>query len=392
MHLVTDGLVEVNTAAGFPTLTLNDGGVATYAGSADSEALEFDYTVASGQNTTDLAVTAVHLNGSTIDNFLTGSGPANLTGAVTEVHGDLQIDTTAPTAVMTLGTPALQPDGDTTLQYAVTFSEPVTGVDASGFSLTMTGASSATIASVTQGSDSAHYTVTVDVGASVGGGTVALDITGAKIKDLAGNGFGGGAFSSAGSPLGLGADPLSGTIADLNGDGIPDIVAANAASNSVSVLLGTGGGSFVAAAGSPFETGPAPNSVAVADVNGDGIPDIVVANASLVPQVGNNSVSVMLGTGNGTFVAATGSPFAVGSGPYSVAVADVNSDGKPDIVTADFRDDNVRACCSAPAAVPSAPPSAPRSPSARDRFPWRSRTSTATAGPISSLPTEEAMT
>ena len=97
----------------------------------------------------------------------------------------------------------------------------------------------------------------------------------------------------------------------------------------MSVLLNSGSGSFSAAAGSPFAVGSTPNAVTVADVNGDGIPDILTANSS-------NSVGVMLGTGGGSFTAAAGSPFPVGEGPNAVAVADVNGDGKPDIVTANL--------------------------------------------------------
>ena len=85
--------VTVNTSGGTPTLTLNDGGTATYTGGSGT-ALTFSYTVAAGQNTSDLAVTAVNLNGATITD---GAGnAANLSGALTPA-GTLQIDTTAPT-------------------------------------------------------------------------------------------------------------------------------------------------------------------------------------------------------------------------------------------------------------------------------------------------------
>ena len=89
---------------GTPTLTLNDGGTATYSGGSGTSALTFSYTVAAGQNTADLAVTAVNANGATIAD---GAGnAANLTGAVTNPAGTLQIDTTTPTvsSVATSGT------------------------------------------------------------------------------------------------------------------------------------------------------------------------------------------------------------------------------------------------------------------------------------------------
>ena len=56
----------VTVAGGTPTLTLNDGGTATYTGGSGTSALTFSYTVAAGQNTADLAVTAVNLNGATV--------------------------------------------------------------------------------------------------------------------------------------------------------------------------------------------------------------------------------------------------------------------------------------------------------------------------------------
>jgi hypothetical protein len=119
--------------------------------------------------------------------------------------------------------------------------------------------------------------------------------------------------------------------ADVNGDGIPDLITANAGSNSVSVLLGDGNGSFQAAHN--CATGVAPQDVAVADVNGDGIPDLVVANRL------SNSVSVLLGNGNGTFQKAKN--FAIGPTPVCVVVADVNNDGHPDLITANVLGDTL---------------------------------------------------
>jgi large repetitive protein len=85
----------VTVAGGTPTLTLNDGGTATYQSGSGSSALVFTYAVAAGQNTADLTVTGSALNGATI---LDGAGnAANLAGAVTNPAGALIIDTTAPT-------------------------------------------------------------------------------------------------------------------------------------------------------------------------------------------------------------------------------------------------------------------------------------------------------
>src|SRR5438874_2283208 len=93
-----------------------------------------------------------------------------------------------------------------------------------------------------------------------------------------------------GSTFAVGLLPTSVAVADVNGDGKPDLVVANGGGDSVSVLLGNGNGAFQNAQN--FAVGLYPNSVAVADVNGDGKPDLVVANR------GSNSVSVLLGNGN----------------------------------------------------------------------------------------------
>ena len=88
--------VTVDITGGTPTLALNDGATAAYTGGSGSNALTFSYTVAAGQNTADLAVTSLDLNGATINDGVGNS--ADLSGAATNPDGILQIDTLAPTA------------------------------------------------------------------------------------------------------------------------------------------------------------------------------------------------------------------------------------------------------------------------------------------------------
>jgi len=334
--------VTVNTSNGFATLALNDGGTAGYSGASSTTALTFLYTVTAGQNTSDLTVTAFDLNGAVIKDSGTGNN-ADLSGAVTNPAGTLRIDTIAPTLVsMTRVGSANQNDGSV-VPYAVTFSEPVVGVTTSSFSLTTTGVAGASISGVTPGVDAAHYTVNVasgSVASGTGVGTVGLNLVGANITDLAGNGLGGGSFSAApGSPFAIDDNGavVAVALADLTGNGIQDIVTANS-DGQVSVLLGNGSGSFNPAPGSPYALGASPLAMAIADVNGDGIPDIVTANG-----VGGTitQYSVLLGNGNGSFTAVHGSPFVLGENPQSVAIADVNGDGKPDVVTANSGIPNV---------------------------------------------------
>ena len=115
----------VTVAGGIPTLTLNDGGTATYTGGSGTSALTFSYTVAAGQNTPDLTVTAFNSNSATIKN---GAGTAaSLTGAVTSPSGTLQIDTTAPTVTQVIASPGsgTENPGDV-ITLTVDFSKAVT--------------------------------------------------------------------------------------------------------------------------------------------------------------------------------------------------------------------------------------------------------------------------
>src|ERR1700733_12725006 len=129
-------------------------------------------------------------------------------------------------------------------------------------------------------------------------------------------------------------------VADVNGDGKPDLVVANECASggdcnngTVGVLLGNGDGTFQAAvtySSGGYET----DAVAVADVNGDGKPDLIVANSCATSNsCTNGAVGVLLGNGDGTFRAVV----SYGSGEVyadSVVVADVNGDGKPDLLVA----------------------------------------------------------
>ena len=142
-------------------------------------------------------------------------------------------------------------------------------------------------------------------------------------------GTGTGSFGAK-SDFATGSLPLALALADLNGDGKLDLAVANDGANTVSILLNTTilGASGAFGARTNFATGSYPLSVALADLNGDGKLDLVVTNYSA------NTVSVLLGTGTGSFGAKT--DFATGTLPIAVAVADLNGDGKLDLVTANW--------------------------------------------------------
>ncbi len=123
-----------------------------------------------------------------------------------------------------------------------------------------------------------------------------------------------------------GTGPDAVAFADFNGDGKTDIVTADCTSNTVSVLLGKGNGAFSAPV--TYAAGNQSRFVAVGDFNGDGKIDLVTANYL------GSTVSILLGNGDGTFQAHV--DYATGKNPTSVAVADFNGDGKADLVTTNF--------------------------------------------------------
>jgi len=139
--------------------------------------------------------------------------------------------------------------------------------------------------------------------------------------------------------------PFSVAVADVNGDGKPDLVVANSyacyvgscLTGSVAVLLGNSDGTFKTAV--TYDSGGAQTySVVIADVNGDGKPDIVLANYCVSrDSCVNGLVGVLLGNGDGTFKPAV-TYNSGGYGTGSVAVADVNSDGNPDLLVANYCD------------------------------------------------------
>jgi dienelactone hydrolase len=130
------------------------------------------------------------------------------------------------------------------------------------------------------------------------------------------------AFAGADTPAGNG--PSAVAVADFNGDGKLDLAVTNTGDNTVSVLLGKGDGTFATA--TSYGTGSQPFSVATGDFDGDGNTDLVVAN------VGETTVSVFLGKGDGTFK--QGVTYQAGNAARTAVVGDFNGDGKLDLAVA----------------------------------------------------------
>ncbi len=138
-----------------------------------------------------------------------------------------------------------------------------------------------------------------------------------------------------------GAGPVSVTVGDLNGDGKPDLAVANFNSNTVSVLLNTtapGAATPSFADKQDVATSEGPIYVTTGDLNGDGKLDLAVVDLL------SNTISVLLNTtapGAATPSFAAKQDFATEDGPLSVAVGDLNGDGKLDLAVANFNSSTV---------------------------------------------------
>ncbi|MEZ5099046.1 MAG: VCBS repeat-containing protein [Thermoleophilia bacterium] len=135
----------------------------------------------------------------------------------------------------------------------------------------------------------------------------------------------------------VGTHPHQVRAADLDGDGALDLVTANDGADAVSLLRGNGDGTFRAAVSAAV--GSVPKGVALGDVDLDGRVDVLSANTAGnylggTPAPGGDTVSLLLGDGAGGLAA--GTTLTVGATPFSLALADLNGDGRVDLATANW--------------------------------------------------------
>ena len=176
----------VNIANGKPTLTLNDGGTATYATGSGSNALIFNYTVKAGQNTPDLSVKGLSLNGATIADA--AENAANVTSAAINPAGILKIDTTTPTVVSARATPGSGHEITTGQLATITLTTSEAVTVAGTPVLLLNNGTTATYDAALSTSNAAVFSYAAGNETTTGLAVVGAELSsGSSIADLAGN-------------------------------------------------------------------------------------------------------------------------------------------------------------------------------------------------------------
>ncbi len=147
-------------------------------------------------------------------------------------------------------------------------------------------------------------------------------------------GLGNGSFHVPAKTFASGGSlPSAITATDLNNDNITDLIVTNTASNIITTFFGIGNGTF-RVPGKSYTAGSSPSSVTSGDFNGDGKIDLAVVSRA------SNQLLIFIGIGNGTF-GSSGTSYTPGSFPYAVRSGDLNGDSKLDLVVANFNSNSI---------------------------------------------------
>lgn len=311
------------------------------------------FSVAAAQTVTTLAVTS---SGGTVTQVSAGTAvtlTANVTSGSAPINPGMVkfCDATATYCADShlLGTAQLKNDGTATLRFipgigAYSYKAVFAGTNAyassssSSSSLTVNGKHSSTT-SVAMNGSAGNYSLTASVlgmgGPSAPGGSVSFLDTSYSNSILGTASLVAGSselnWQNAQNPA-AGADPQGIAVGDFNGDGIPDMAIANRNDGTVTILLGNGDGTFTA--GTVVNNVPSAQAIAAADFNGDGNLDLAVTNS------GWNGVTILMGNGDGTFTA-NASLLSTGVMPAGISVGDLNGDGLPDLAVSNYANNTI---------------------------------------------------
>lgn len=300
-------------------------------------------TVAVTSGTSYASTTTLEASGSatnfTLSGSIAGFGSAAPTGAVTFLdtsNSNAQLGSATLTSPgYALQGPVLYGD-DNSICYNTNCIAVASDVDGDGIPDVVYTNYSANVVSVSIGNGDGTFQTAVSYATGTSPGFIAVgDFNADGIPDLVVSnngsntvgvfiGNGNGTFQTQ-VAYGTSTSPAGVTVADFNGDGIEDLLVLNSTSNNMSVMLGNGDGTFQSRITGAIISHA--DAVAVADFNGDGILD--VAATIDTGSASTSQIGVLLGNGNGTFQTSITYPQ---SSSYSIAVADFNLDGIPDLV------------------------------------------------------------